>query len=205
MRIFMPIIIVVIILVVVLSPTDFLAWLTGGNLRVNTAPAIITQIRNRSTLVTTEFTSQVHVEVTNEALLPFLPSEQLWLQAEGTILAGIDLDRIAEEDVTINGREVIIQVPPAYIVSQEMQNVQILTDQGVMPGINPNMQQMAEDDARAELLRSACEYGILEQAEQEAQVALSNLLTPMGFETIRLVQQDTLPGVPNSCSSFGGT
>lgn len=182
-----------------LNPTNPLSFLSGATLSVHTAPAIVTQIRARSTLVTTEFTSHVQTKVEHESVVSWLPNEQLLLQAEGTILAGIDLHHITAEDVTVNGSEVRIQVPPAYIVSQEMQNVQLFTQEGLLPGIDPTMQQMAEDDAYVELRRAACENNILQRAEQAAQVALTDLLTPMGFETIRLVQQAAPVDNPDGC------
>jgi hypothetical protein len=196
-RILLPLMLVGAVLLFVLNPNSLLAFLSffqGGNMQVRTAPAVVTQIQGRSTLVTAEFQSQVHAEVSNESPLSFLPGEELWLVAEGTILAGIDLHHIDESKVTVNGREVIIQVPPAYIISQEMKNIQMRTQEGILPGVATEMQQLAEDKAHEELLHAACEYGLLQKAEEEAQTALTDLLTPMGFQTIRLVQQDARPG-----------
>ncbi|NJP06285.1 MAG: DUF4230 domain-containing protein [Chloroflexaceae bacterium] len=187
-----------IILIVVFNP----AWFGLGALTVQTAPAIVTEIRSRNTLVTAEFTSQVHVEVTNEAWFAFLPAEQLWLQAEGTILAGIDLNQISETDITIDGSEVRVRIPPATIVSQEMHNVQIVTNEGLLPGIQSDMQQQAQEHAYAEIRQAACQYGILAYAEQETHTALTQLLTPMGFQTIRIIQTDPPFGSHDDCTGI---
>lgn len=172
-----------------------------GQTHTVSAPVVITQIRGMSTLVTAAFESQVSVEVYKDSLFTFLPAERVFLQVEGTILAGIDLTQITEQDVTINGNEVVVHIPPAHIVSQDVHNASLVTDQGILPGIDPALQTAAEERGKAELLQAACAYGVLDKAEQEVQVALGDLLRKLDdVRTIRLIQDDPAPGFVTGCT-----
>ena len=153
-----------------------------------------------STLVTTAYDSNVKVDVKSDPLFNFLPAERVVLRVEGTILAGIDLTKISQADVTVNGGEVTVRIPPAHIVSKDLRSTQLVTDQGIMPGIDPSLQPAAEQKGRDELLRAACTYGILAKAEQEAQTALGALLSKVaGVQTLRLIQNTPGPGEATGC------
>lgn len=174
--------------------------ISGGAFTVTSAPAVITQIRSMSTLVTTAYDAEVTSEVKKDPAFSFLPSERVVLRVEGTILAGIDLSRIREQDVTVNGGTVTVRIPPAYIVSKDLRSTQIATDQGLMPGIDPALLPVAEQKGRDELLLVACNYGILAKAEQEAHVALGDLLGKLaGVQTLQLIQDEPRPGEATGC------
>lgn len=201
-RFLLPLILVGAIMYAVLNPTvlkGFAGILSGGKLSVVSAPVVVTQIRGMSTLVTASFASQVNVEVKKEGLFSFLPSERMMLRAEGTILAGVDLTKITEADVTVSGSTVTIRIPPAKIVSQDMRYAQVLTDQGILPGIDPTMQSAAEEKGRAELLKAACDNYLLNKAEQEAQVALGDLLGKLDVDQVSLVQTKPQLGESTGC------
>ncbi len=174
--------------------------LSGGQFQVTSTPAIITQIRSMSTLVTTAYDSNVTVDVKGDPLFGFLPAERVVLRVEGTILAGIDLTHISQSDVTVNGGEVTVRIPPAHIVSKDLHSTQLVTEQGVLPGIDPKIQPAAEQKGRDELLQAACAYGILAKAEQAAQTALGDLLGKLGgVQTLRLIQDTPGPGEATGC------
>lgn len=151
-------------------------------IHVQGAPAIVTEIRAMRTLVTSEFSTQV-VEMAESGWVPGFP-ERIILQAKGTILAGIDLSKITEGDIAVEGSSVTIRIPPAEIISQEVENVELFTVEGLLPGIDSRLQNQAQDAAHEELLHVACESGILRDAEEEAEEALTDLLNNLYFETV---------------------
>ena len=202
-RIVAPVVLVLGIAWAVMNPSvlqGLTRLFSGGALQVTSAPAVITQIRSMSTLVTTSYDSNVTVDVKGDPLFGFFPAERMVLRVEGTILAGIDLTKISQADVTVNGGDVTVRIPPAHIVSKDLRSTQLVTDQGIMPGIDPKLQPVAEQKGRDELLRAACTYGILAKAEQEAQTALGALLSKVaGVQTLRLIQTTPGPGEATGC------
>jgi hypothetical protein len=167
---------------------------------VVTRPSLVARIRAENTLVTAAFETEVTVDVEKDAPLSFLASERVVILAEGRVLAGIDLGEIDEDDVTIRDQEVTIRVPPAQIISQEVQFVQLRTDEGVLPGIDPDLQVQAEAQAREALLQSACASDLLPEAEEQAQRALADLLgTVAGIEVVRLVQTESANSPGTGC------
>ena len=162
-------------------------------------PVIISQIRSMSTLVTTSYAETVTVEARGEPLFIFLPPESVTLEVTGEILAGIDLIRIEEADVAISDKEIVVQIPPAYIVSQDIRNILVHTREGIIRGVDPTLQPKAEQRGRELLLDAACRSGIIDRAEREAQLALTDLLLKTGGgRPVRLIQKE-----PNSDHSTG--
>jgi hypothetical protein len=175
-----------------------MSLLSGGAFQVTSVPAVINQIRTMNTLVTMAYEGEVTTEVKTPSI--FGRSEHIVVRVEGTILAGIDLARIREQDVTINGGTVTVRIPPAYIVSKDLQAVQQVKDQGWMGGVSPELLPAAEQKGRDELLVAACNYGILADAEREAQVALGDLLGKLaGVQTLQLIQDEPRPGEATGC------
>jgi Protein of unknown function (DUF4230) len=202
-RIVAPVVLVLGLLWAITNPGTFQGLgrlLSGGQMRVTSAPAIISQIRSMSTLVTIAYESNVTTDVKKDPFFSFMPAERIVLKVEGTILAGIDLSQISQADVTVNGGEVTVHVPAAYIVSKDLHSTQLVTEQGVMPGIDPAMLPAAEQKGRDELLKAACTYGILSKAEQSAQTALGDLLGKLGgVQTLNLIQDTPKPGKITGC------
>lgn len=200
-RILFPVLLVIGVLWSVTNPSliqGFLRMLSGGPFQITTAPAVINQIRTMNTLVTKAYEGEVTSEVKTAPI--FGRSEHIMVRVQGTILAGIDLGRIREQDVTINGGIVTVRIPSAYIVSKDLQAVQQVKDEGWLGGIDPDLLPAAEQQGRDELLTTACNYGILADAEEAAQLALGDLLGKLsGVQTLQLIQDEPRPGESTGC------
>lgn len=178
------------VILYLINPSSLLRLLPGGGgPATRSVGTVIQGIRGMSTLATAEFKGTATNEVVNKAWLPFLPDERLMLATEGTILAGIDLSQITEQDVTITDEDVTIRLPSARIISVDIQHQLVQTSSGMLPGIDPAMQPQAEQQGRADLLAAACRSGLLGRAEQEAQQALRSLLSTLDFRAITFVQE----------------
>jgi hypothetical protein len=84
-------------------------------------------------------------------------------------------------------------------VSQEVEVVEIWAQEGLLPGVDSNLQTEAEALAREELLAAACENGILQDAEREAEIALTGLLNSLQFEDISIITTDSPIGGSRGC------
>ncbi len=178
-----------------------LEGLTPGSQSVTLQkPVIIPQIRSMSTLVTTSYEGTVTVEAKGEPLFVFLPPESVTLEVTGKILAGIDLTRIGDTDVTISDKEIVVQIPPAHIISQDIRSILVHTNEGLVRGVDPSLQPKAEQRGRELLLDAACRSGIIDRAEREAQLALADFLLKTGEgRSVRIIQKEPGPVDSTGC------
>lgn len=167
-----------------------------------TSDIVISQIQSMSTLVTTSFDERISVEVRNEPVIFFMPSiyESVTLEVTGKILAGIDLQRIHNEDVIVNDDEIVIYIPPAHIVSQDIRTMLVRSTDGLVQGVDPTLYPQGEARGRTLLLEAACRSGILSRAELDAQLALTDLLLKVGNgRKVQVIQQSPEPGEFTGC------
>ncbi len=157
--------------------------------------AIIQQIRQVSRLETTIYAVERVIEVkqSDEFWPDWLRGDRLLLIASGTVVAGVDLERLDTSAVTVSpdGRSVTVDLPPVEIFNRNsiLDNARTRVydrQQGLFASPNADLETQARQAAEAEILRGACEAGILVQATEDAQRALEKLLALYDFDvTVR--------------------
>lgn len=162
-----------------------LPWV-GSGAQIHSRGTIVQGIRGISKLATAEFKGSATTEAVNPG---WFSEERVTLSTEGVIIAGIDLQMISEDNITLNGDEVTIHLPPASILSVDIHHIQLSTSIGILPGIDPALQPQAEQQGRIDLIQAACQSNILGKAEVEAQRALTDLLSLLDVGTIRYIQE----------------
>lgn len=91
------------------------------------------------------------------------------LVGEGNVTAGVDLGDLKASDIIVSddGKSVQIKLPPAQILSTNLQRVQVYdTDTGLFGTVNldPKLIDQANGESRVKLQATACESNILAQA-----------------------------------------
>jgi len=109
------------------------------------------------------------------------------LIGEGTVTAGVNLGDLKPSDVTVSadGRTVQINLPPAEILSTNLERTETYdTETGLFGTINidPKLLDQARAEARGKLQATACEANVLQQATQSSKRQMENLITMMGLE-----------------------
>jgi hypothetical protein len=126
----------------------------------------------------------------------FLVGDRLILVAHGQVIAGIDLGRMTEDDISVSGDgRVTVNLPPAEILVVTLDNQQTyIYDRDTGPiGMNPALESEARKAAEQEILDAALEDGILEMAQKNGEVYILRLVLSLGFDDIEFAEVTSIP------------
>jgi hypothetical protein len=109
------------------------------------------------------------------------------LLAHGVVKAGIDLKRLAPDDVQISGQTISLRLPPpqvtdAYLDDQASQVIDHST--GLLRAFDKDLEQTARQNAVDDIARAARKGGILDDADKRARTELETFLKHAGFASV---------------------
>jgi hypothetical protein len=151
-------------------------------------PATVLQIQQLHELGTVKYRIQKVIGI-KEPKIPF-GEESLLLVVQGTVVAGIDLNRITSSDVFEIPGGVAVRLPEARILHAYLdENQTRVWDRRITwwtPWVpfSPELETRARQQAVREVEEAARGMGILEQARQNARQSISTLLRTLGIETV---------------------
>lgn len=161
---------------------------------------IIRQVRALSRLETAFYTvEQVVTAESGQDALAFLFGDRLLLVAHGQVVAGVDLGRIGDGDITVTADDRVMMVlPPAevFLVALDSQGTYVYDRDTGLLGMNPDLEADARRVAEEQILDAALEDGILEMADTNARVYLEQLITAFGFQEVVFIQATPTPTPP---------
>jgi len=166
--------------------------------KVGNTATVIQQIQSLSELVTVKFVMQKVVIFTNASTTTLgqlservntslFGPETLVLLAHGVAKAGVDLARLAPEDVYATGSRISIRLPHAMVtdVYLDETQTQILDRKtGLLRSFDKTLEAQARQEAWRDMNRQARQAGIEREAEQRAREQVERLLHSMGFSTV---------------------
>jgi hypothetical protein len=167
--------------------------LDGGEVVIiDRQPPVITQIRELGRLETASYTVEKVLEGgvdQGSELLNLLLGDRLLFIAHGEVIAGVDLTELGDEDVTVSDdrQSVTLRLPPARVLTQRLDNELSRVydrEQGLLTKGDPELESQVRQDAERAVLAAACEGGILDQAELNAQRQVQILLLALDFREI---------------------
>ncbi len=174
--------------------------LDGGEIMViNGQPAVITQIRELGRLETASYTMEKvlegGVDQDNE-LLDLLLGDRLLFIAHGEVIAGVDLTELIDEDVTVRDdrQSVTLRLPPARVLTRWLDNELSRVydrEQGLLTKGDADLESQVRQDAERAILVAACEGGILDQAQLNAQRQVQILLLALELREIDFLPSRT--------------
>jgi hypothetical protein len=169
------------------------------------AAAVVQRVQQLNRLETTRYTVERVIEAEQtDGQIPvigdLLRGDRLLLVAYGEVVAGIDLSKLKASDVIISadGATATIQLPAAEIFDAGLDSEKTRVydrQRGWFAPENKDLESLARQEAEAEILRAACEGGIMERASEDGRRALEQLLSLLDFERVKVIA-----GPPGSCS-----
>jgi hypothetical protein len=157
----------------------------------------IQQIQALNRLETQRFAIErvVEANVQRGNVLDLLLGERLLLIASGEVIAGVDLSKLKPSDVTISadGESITINLPKSEIFAATLDNTRtkvydkqtrILTR--LTGGENKDLETQARQKAQDEVLRAACEGGVMQRAADEARRSMEQFLRLLEFSQINV-------------------
>jgi len=166
----------------------------------------ILQIRNLNRLETQSFSVERVVEAKIERGNPLdlLLSDQLLLIASGDVIAGVDLAKLKDSDVTISadGKTITLRLPPSEIFSKSLNNdrTRVYDRQtGIFASENKDLETQARSAAEGEILQAACEGGVMQKSADEAKRAVEQFVRLLDFEVVNVI------GTAGPCTAPSGS
>lgn len=160
---------------------------------------IIHEVRSLARLETIQYSvEKIITAELGQGLFGFLVGDRLLFVAHGDVIAGIDMEKIAPEDLWVIDGILYVQLPPAEIFISALDNdLSYVYDRetGILTKGNIELETLARQKAEEEIHTAAIESGILIQAKINAENYLWRLFNALGFPEIIFVQDtpDTSP------------
>jgi len=150
--------------------------------------SIVREVQSLARLETIQYSvEKVITAELNQGAFGTLFGDRLLFVAHGYVIAGIDLSKLTEDDIRISGETLRVKLPPAevFVATLDNENSYVYDrDTGLLRRADTQLESAARRAAEAEILRTATEDGILEQAQKNAETYLLSLLNSLGFSRV---------------------
>ena len=157
----------------------------------------IKQIRDLNRLETNSFSVErvIEANVQRGNLLDYFLGERLLLIASGDAVAGVDMSKLKESDVTISpdGKSITLDLPPSEIFCNRLDNQRTRVYDGRRSSspsfLGARIRISRPRRARrpkAPILQAACEGGIMQKAADEAKRSMEQFLRLLKFQDVRV-------------------
>lgn len=151
---------------------------------------IVLEVNQLARLETASFVAEkvVRIEQGNTDVLFGAFGDTILFVAHGEVIAGVDLQKMQTEDIQVlNPTTVMIHIPEAEILVATLNNEKSYVanrSTGLFAGDNAELETLARQSGEEAVLEAALEYGILREAQANAEEFMEGFLQGLGFETI---------------------
>jgi len=154
----------------------------------------INQIQALARLETVRYSAEQVTEANNplpdasnplSPIFPLLFGNKLYCQVHGEVIAGIDMSKLQAGDMQLQNGALYVKLPPAevFTTSLDESKTQIVDQQtGLLVKPDVNLVAPCEQGAKDKITQAALDDGILDQAEQNAQVFLAGFFSNLGYQ-----------------------
>lgn len=147
---------------------------------------IIHDVRALARLETIQYTlQQIITAEQNQGTFGFLFGDKLLFVAHGTVIAGIDMAKIAPEHMQMQDGTLYVTLPPAevFIVALDNQKSYVYDrNTGIFTHGNIDLEAAARQSAEQRILQAALDDGILKVAQTNAEAFLLKFFDALGFK-----------------------
>lgn len=145
----------------------------------------INEIRALARLETIQYSvEKVITGETGGGTFATLFGDRILFVGHGTVIAGIDMEKLGPEAMRYENGVLTVQLPPTEIFIATLNNEKSYVydrQTGVLTKPDPNLETLVRQRAEEEILRAALEDGILEQARVNAEAYLFKFFAALGF------------------------
>jgi hypothetical protein len=146
---------------------------------------IVNEVRSLARLETIQYSVEKVIRAEEgQSSLSLLFGDKLIFVAHGTVIAGVDLGKMTDGDIKIDGKILNVNLPePEVFVSTLNNEKSYVYDRatGILQKPDANLETQARQVAEAEILKAAKDDGILDQAKINAENYLARLLRTLGY------------------------
>lgn len=158
---------------------------------------IIHDIRTLARLETIQYTiEKVITAEIGQGELGFLFGDRLLFVAHGVVIAGVDFEKLTSQDLWLEDQVLYVRLPEpeVFIATLDNENSYVYDrETGILTHGNVNLETEARQAAETEILNSALDDGILNQARQNAENYLLRLLNSLGYWQVIFIDSISTP------------
>jgi hypothetical protein len=155
----------------------------------------INQIQALARLETIQYSvEQVVTAETNQGAFAFLVGHKMLLQVHGTVIAGIDMQKLQPADMQMQDGVLTVKLPPAevFITTLDESKTQVYDLQsGIFAQPEPGLVLTGLVGAKDQILKAAMDDGILDLAQQNAESYLAKFFAALGYKNTIFVRTPT--------------
>ena len=145
----------------------------------------INEVRALSRLETIQYSvEKVITGETGGGTFQALFGDKILFVAHGTVIAGIDMEKLQPEDLRFENGVLTVRLPPAEVLIATLDNEKSYVydrDTGILAKPDVNLETLVRQRAEEEILKAAIEDGILEQAQLNAEAYLFKFFAALGY------------------------
>ncbi len=155
--------------------------------------ADIYEVKNIGLLSTSEYTIGKIIKLSDPPEWYKVGDRKILMSCKAKIKAGVDLKKIKEGDISVNGNTITIVLPPAEITSFTMDpkltHTEMESVSGFRQGFTQNEKYKYMRQAEASIRSDMRDTKILEDAEDNAATFLTDFYEQMGYEKVIVIHQ----------------
>jgi hypothetical protein len=148
----------------------------------------IYEIRALARLETIQYSvEKVITAEQNQGTFDFLFGDRMLFVAHGTVIAGIDMEKLQPGDMALVGDVLNVRLPATEIFIATINNDKSYVytrDTGILTKQAIDLETLARQSAEDEIRKAALEDGILQQAQVNAEAYLLKFFTALGYKTV---------------------
>lgn len=156
-----------------------------------TSAGVVREIQHLNRLESTQFSIETVATAERPAKYGFVGGEKILMIFHGNVSAGVDLSKLEAKDITVSpdGKSATIKLPAIEIFHNSLDESKTRTydsQEGWFAKHDPELETQARQKAIAQVLASACEDGLVAQAEKDSKSAVESLVSALGFTTVNV-------------------
>jgi hypothetical protein len=148
----------------------------------------IHEVRALARLETIQYSvEKVITAEVGQGTLGFLFGDKMLFIAHGTVIAGVDMQKLRPEDMRLEDGVLYVSLPAAEVFVATLDNEQSSVydrDTGLLTKGEVDLETVARQAAEAEIRNAALEDGILAQAGTNAEAYLLRFFSALGYKTV---------------------
>jgi hypothetical protein len=163
---------------------------TGCQRRLPDPAVTVQSLQKLQQLATVSYEVSKVVKANDNLTWYKVGDRKILLTCHATIKAGIDLGKIKPEDIDVSGRKITLRLPPPEIISVNLppNNIRVAyQDVGIFRSDFTGQEiDLLMAQAEKQMWAAGASLGITDQAKVNTQLAVSKLLTTLGYEEVFL-------------------
>ena len=167
---------------------------SSSRVEVRPSPNVLVAMRELSRLESESYHLERVIELTDEQTKLYglvRARDAVLLVAVGDVVAGVDLKKLADADVTTDwpSRRVRIKLPAPEVLSAALDNAKthvFSRSTDLLASRKEELEGLARAEAEASMRKAALDHALLDRARASAERALTALLRSLGFDRVEI-------------------